>query len=112
MDKLNQYRKIVCDLLMPYTGARYSGLDVVNESVFDEINDRYIVVVVGWEGNVRRIYHNLIHIDIIDGKVWIQGDGTEDGFGYELEAAGIPREDIVPAYHPVDVRPFTGFAVA
>ncbi len=112
MDKIVSYRKIIRDLLMPYTGRRYSGLNVINEPVFDETNDRFLVVVVGWEGNVRRIYHNLIHIDIIHGKVWIQRDGTEDGIGYELEAAGIPKEDIVPAFHPENVRAHTGYAVA
>ena len=50
--------------------------------------------------------------DIINGKVWIQYDGTEDGVGYALEAAGIPKEDIVPAFHPESVRVHTGYAVA
>lgn len=112
MDKVERYRIIIRDLLMPYTGKRYSGLNIVNEPVFDETNDRYLVVVVGWEGNVRRIYHNLLHLDIINDKVWIQRDGTEDCIGYELEAAGIPKEDIVPAFHPENVRPHTGYAVA
>ena len=30
----------------------------------------------------------------------------------ELEAAGIPKSAIVPAFHPEDVRPHTGYAVA
>jgi hypothetical protein len=111
MDKIARYRTIIRDLLTPYTGRRYSGLNVVNEPVFDEPNDRYLVVVVGWEGNIRRIYHNLLHLDIIDGKIWIQRDGTEDGIGYALEAAGVPKEDIVPAFHPEDVRPLVGYGV-
>ena len=112
MDKIATYRKIIHELLMPFTGRRYSGLNVVNEPVFDETNDRYIVVVEGWEGNIRRIYHNLLHLEIINGKVWIQRDGTEDGIGYALEAAGIPKEDIVPAFHPIDVRVHTGYGVS
>ena len=109
MDKVVRYRTIIRDLLMPYTGQRYSGLQVINEPVFDEMNDRYLVVVVGWERNVRRIYHNLLHLDIINGKIWIQRDGTEDGIAYALEAAGVPKEDIVPAFHPEDVRPLVGY---
>ena len=112
MDKLVRYRTIIRDLLMPYTGRRYSGWDVVNEPVFDETNDRYLVVVEGWDSKPRRVYHNLLHLEIINGKVWIQRDGTEDGIGYALEAAGIPKEDIVPAFHPEDVRVHTGYAVA
>jgi hypothetical protein len=41
-----------------------------------------------------------LHLDILNGKVWIQRDGTEDGIADELEAAGIPRSDIVLAFHP------------
>ena len=112
MDKIERYRTIVRDLLVPFTGHRYSGMNVINEPVFDKVNDHYLVVVVGWNANVRRIYHNLLHLDIINGKVWIQRDGTEYGIGYALEEAGIPKEDIVPAFHPEDVRIHTGYGVA
>jgi hypothetical protein len=112
MDKVTRYRRIVKEVLMPLTERRYSGLNVTNEAVFDEVNDRYLIVSVGWEGNIRRIHRCLVHLDIIDGKVWIQRDGTEEGVAYALEAAGIPKSDIVPAFHPENVRPHTGYAVA
>ena len=112
MDRLERYRQIIRDLLLPLTQRRYSGDKVTNEAVFDEANDHYIIVSVGWLDSNHRIYFNLVHLDIINGKVWIQRDGTEDGIGYELEAAGIPKEDIVPAFHPENVRPHTGYAVA
>ena len=112
MDKIERYRQIIRDLLLPLTEWKYSGDKVTNEAVFDEANDRYIIVSVGWLNPSNRIYHNLVHLDIINGKVWIQRDGTEYGIGYELEAAGIPKTDIVPAFHPENVRPHTGYAVA
>ena len=58
-----------------------------------------LVVSVGWQG-IRRVQHSLLHLDIINGKVWVQRDGTEDGIVDELEAAGIPKRDIVLAFHP------------
>ncbi len=112
MDKLDRYRTIICDTLLPLTTRRYSGDKVTNEAVFDKENDRYIIVSVGWLDPNHRVYFNLAHLDIINGKVWIQYDGTEDGIGYELEAAGIPKEDIVPGFHPENIRPYTGYAVA
>jgi hypothetical protein len=112
VDKLERYRKIIRDTLLPLTEWKYPGDKVRNEAVFDEANDRYIVVSVGWRDNSHRVYFNLVHLDIIGGKVWIQRDGTEDGIGYALEAAGIPKSDIVPAFHPENVRPHTGYAVA
>ena len=112
MDKLNKYRQIICEVLMPIVRIQFSNPGIFNEAVFDGVQDRYLVVTVGWEGMDKRIYFNLVHLDIINGKIWIQRDGTEDGIGYELEAAGVPKEDIVPAFHPENVRPYTGYAVA
>jgi XisI protein len=54
----------------------------------------------------------LIHVEIIDSKVWIQVDGTEDGIAQDLVQAGIPKEDIVLGFHEPSIRPHTGFAVA
>ena len=112
MDTVEKYRKIVCDTLAPLGRVRFSNPKIVNETIFDTEHDRYIVATVGWESENKRIYFNLVHVDIIDGKIWIQRDGTEDGVGYAFEAAGVPKEDIVPAFHPESVRPFTGYAVA
>jgi hypothetical protein len=112
MDKVECYRQIIREILLPLTKIRYANADVVNEAVFDRENDRYLIVSAGWEGKDHRIYYTLVHLDIINGKVWIQRDGTEEGVGYELEAAGIPKSDIVPAFHPESVRPYTGYAVA
>lgn len=69
-----------------------------------------MLVNVGWDD--RRVHGCLVHVDLIDGKFWIQRDGTEDGIATELVAAGVPKSRIVLAFHPVDVRPHTGYAVA
>lgn len=68
---------------------------MTNGALFDQTNDHYAILSVGWEGTIRRIHNPLLHLDIIGGKVWIQRDGTED----ELEAAGIPKKHIVLAFH-------------
>ena len=111
MDKLERYRQIIRNTLAPLAQTRFSSPDIVNEAVFDTAQDHYLIVTAGWEGMSKRIYFNLVHLDIINGKVWIQYDGTEAGVGYALEAAGIPKEDIVPAFHPENVRPLTGYGV-
>jgi hypothetical protein len=53
-----------------------------------------------------------VHIDIRNGKVWIQQDGTEDGIAEALVEAGIPRDHIVLAFKPPEIRPYTDFAAA
>ncbi len=109
--QLATYRDIIERVLEPYTTIRYANGKIENEAVFDRARDRYLIVSVGWQG-VRRVQHCLIHVDIINRKVWIQRDGTEDGIAHELEAAGIPKSDIVLGFHAVEDRPLTGYAVA
>lgn len=111
MGRLERYRAVVRGVLQEYTRVQYAYGDIHNEAVFDLDNDRYLVVSTGWQGP-KRIHGCLIHIDIKDGKVWIQRDGTEHGIARDLEAGGVPKEDIVLAFHPPSVRPHTGYAVA
>jgi len=98
MDTRQRYQEIIERVLSPYAERRYSGADITNEAVFDRERDHYIIASVGWQG-YRRVQHNLLHIDLINGKAWIQSDGTEDGIADELEASGIPKQDMVLAFH-------------
>ena len=112
MDTRPAYPDIVENVLLPFSGRRYVGEDIENEAIFDRKRDRYLIVGVGWRPH-ERIRHILLHLDIINGKVWIQTDGTEYGIADELEAAGIPPSDIVLAFHPEKDRALIpGYAVA
>jgi len=53
----------------------------------------------------------VIHIDIIDGQVWIQANNTDRLIAEELVAAGVPVESIVLGLQPPDVRPYTAYGV-
>jgi hypothetical protein len=50
--------------------------------LLDEINDSYILMTLGWDRKAR-VHGCLVHLDIIDGKIWVQRDETEDGVTYE-----------------------------
>jgi hypothetical protein len=66
---------------------------------------------VGWE-HLTRIYQTIIHIDIKDGKIWLQQNLTEQNPAEELVAMGVPREDIVLGLQPPYKRPYTDYGVA
>jgi hypothetical protein len=51
-------------------------------------------------------------VEIIDGKIWIHRDGTEEGIASELLKAGIPKERIVLGFKSPRMRKHTGFAMA
>lgn len=111
MDTLDTYRQIIQNVLMEYVQLQYAYGEIQNETIFDREADRYLVMSVGWQ-NVRRIHGCLIHIDIINDKVWIQRDGTEYGIANELVAAGMQKDRIVLGFHSPEVRQHTEYAVA
>ena len=112
MDSLkNDYRDIIEKVLKDYADFLGNDEDVRVELVFDRERDRYLLVEAGWEDSYR-IYGTLLHIDIIDNKLWIQHDGTEDGIAVELVTAGIPKEQIVLGFRTLEERKHTDFAVS
>ncbi len=109
MDELIEYRRIIRKLIQEYAQFRPSVGDVRVEIIFDEATDHYELIYSGWT-NKYRIHGSVLHIDIRDGQVWVQYDGTEDAFAEELVTAGIPRERIVLGYKHPEMRPYTDFA--
>lgn len=110
MAELNRYRQLVQELLEDYSQVDFNNPDLETEVIFDTQRDRYQVVHVGWS-NKRRVYGCVLHLDIKDGKIWIQHDGTEGGIALELVKRGVPKQDIVLAFHSPFKRQFTEFAV-
>jgi len=85
--------------------------NIRTEFVCDEALGHYQVSQVGWEGK-HRVGDVFLHIDVLDGKVWLQHDGTNLRIAEDLVRAGIPKEDIVLAFHHPRRRKDTEFAVA
>jgi hypothetical protein len=110
MDELSNYRKLIRDVIQKYAQFRPARGDIQIEVIFDEAQDHYELMYSGWNGPYR-IHGSVLHLDIRDGKIWIQHDGTEAGIAEELVEGGVPRERIVLAFKPPEIRPHTGFAV-
>jgi hypothetical protein len=110
MDTIVQYRKYIQDILDEYASYKPRYGDVEMEVIADTQRDHYQLLSVGWN-QLERIHGTLIHIDIRDGKIWIQHDGTEEGIANRLVEQGVPKSDIVLAFHPPYKRPYTDFAV-
>ena len=111
MDSLETYREVVERVLSDYAAVPYAHGDFKTGVVFDRDRDRYLLIDVGWDGK-RRVHGCIVHIDIIDGKLWIQRDGTEQGIALDLEQAGIPKEHIVLGFREPELRQYTGYALA
>jgi hypothetical protein len=111
MDLVTQYREVINTVFAEW--QRWPGEKAKFEvvPVVDREHDRYLLITQGWDG-YRRIHGLLVHIDIVDGKLWIQQDNTEEGIATQLLEAGIPKESIVLAFKHPSVRPYTEFATA
>ena len=112
MDSLsNNYQEIVEKVIADYADFLGEDENIQIELVFDRTRDRYLLVETGWE-NGRRTYGTLLHLDIINGKIWIQQDGTEEGIANELVALGVPKDRIVLGFKSLQRRQITDFAVS
>jgi hypothetical protein len=113
MDKLINYRSLTQKILTEYdTRANSSGLKKHETClVFDENHDHYLWLTVDWSGH-KRINSIYIHIRIKNEKIYIEEDWTEEGIAIDLLAHGIPKNDIVLAFHDPESRKYTEFAIA
>jgi XisI protein len=111
MDKLAQYRQYVQKLITRYAEDDVSDDEVEVQLICDTQRDHYQWMNVGWQ-EFSRIYRTIIHIDIKDGKIWLQQNLTEQNPAEELVKMGVPREDIVLGLQPPYKRPYTDYGVA
>lgn len=109
MAQVDKYRAVIKRLLDEYAKYKPSHGDIDTETVFDTEKDHYELVHVGWDGK-KRIHGSVLHLDIKDGRVWIQHDGTSEGIADELVEAGIPKEHIVLGFRYPQYRKYTEFA--
>ncbi len=111
MDTLNNYREIIERLLTKISSYPRSSDTCDYRTLYDRKSDSYLFLRIGWEKN-HRIHHAIIHLEIINGKVWIQENNTDLPIADDLEEAGIPKTDIVLGFQHPSVRQYTDYAAA
>lgn len=112
MDKLEHYRNLLEQILSQHAAAPYAYGNIETKPVFDRVHDRYLLMDVGWNEKRLRVHGALVNVEIINGKFWIQYDGIESSIADDLERAGVPKSDIVLAWHELELRKYTDYAVA
>lgn len=112
MDKLKKYQSFIKEVIKKHAVPYNPGYEEFETQImFDDENGHYYLMDIGWD-DMKRIHGCTLHLDLKDDKIWIQQDWTEYGVADELVEMGVPKEDIVPAFHAPYKRPYTGFAVA
>ena len=110
MEKLERYREYIRKLLTEKATVEDGNPDIECQLIFDTEHDHYQLLDVGWQG-MKRIYNCFIHLDIKDGKIWIQRNMTEVDIALKLLEMGVSKEDIVLGLHSPYKRPYTGYGV-
>jgi hypothetical protein len=112
MEKLTDYRRLTEHLFEEYerfASATCPGVELL--LIFDETRDHYLLLHLGWSQG-RRVHDLTLYVRLRHGKVWIEEDWTEDGIASKFLKGGVPKEDIILAYHPPEMRWLTESAVA
>lgn len=98
MDAIAADRDLIERILTARSAVPFSYEPLVKlETIFDRARDRYLIMLVGWNDR-HRVHGCLVHVDLIDGRFWVQRDGTERGVARDLMEHGVPRERIVMAF--------------
>lgn len=111
MARLEFYRQCIQKILTEYSKGRLINSEIEIQIVFDTERDHYQIVNLGWDGH-RRIYNCVMHLDIKDGRIWIQRNQTDRRIADELVEMGVLKEEIVLGLQPAYVREYTGYGVA
>jgi XisI protein len=111
MDKIAKYETAILGILNEYAKVKYANIKGENHLVMDKDAHHYLVLTIGWDGK-QYIHDCPMHMDIVNGKIWIQKNMTEWEIGEMLEAKGVPKKDIVIGFLSPKMREYSDYAVA
>ena len=101
-----RHMKAVIDSVAQYRLQR----DDVEVDVIDA-NGHAQVIHRGWNGD-ERVYVVLVHLRLVENRIYVERDGTSDGVATHLLNAGVPHAQTVMAVHPPYLRHLTAFAIS
>jgi XisI protein len=92
--------------------------DLEYQLLLDSERHHYQLLVTGWQqGKLvtgwqqgKRVHGIVAQMDIRDGLIWVQEDGTDVGLAAELEQLGVPADQIVLAYQMPRAQAANDFA--
>jgi hypothetical protein len=94
---ITQAQKTILEVLNNITPRNARSGQLEYQLVTDKENHHYQLLVSGWQQH-KRVHGIVVQMDIRDGLIWVQEDGTDFGVANELMCLGIPENKIVLAY--------------
>ena len=103
MDRTERYRALIKELLTEVAEYTPPTENIRTDICFDDERGHYQIYYIGWE-NDERILDVIMHMDLIDGKIWVQENATDIGLNEIFFRSGVLYEDIVYGTEPPYVR--------
>jgi XisI protein len=91
-------QKAIHNALEKFNRPSLATLGTSRQIMMDDQRGHYQVFNVGWH-ELERTFVVMLHLDLKDGLIWIQVDNNEPGIADALLEQGIPKEQIVLAFH-------------
>ena len=113
MAKVIHYANIIKDVLGRFKELcdRQPTAGVDSMLICDDQNFAYLFLVTGWTKH-ERVRGATLFLRVKNDKIWVEEDWTDYEIVDKLLKAGVPKSDIVLAFHSPEKRPYTEFAVA
>jgi len=105
------HSEFVKQILLEHSRIKPAHGDITTTVSFDDERANYVLLQSGWNGN-SYLHGAIVHISIIDEKIWIQYDGTEEGVATELLEMGVSKSQVVLGFRHPSERQYSGLAVA
>ncbi|MEM8642288.1 MAG: element excision factor XisI family protein [Cyanobacteria bacterium P01_G01_bin.54] len=102
MEILHQYQKNH-QIISNDVQLRYAYGEVEGHSIFDRENNHYLLILIT-EDRSKMVQVYLVHLEVINDKIWIHREGTEDGIVGDFFGTGIPKEMIALGFYPPETR--------
>jgi XisI protein len=108
--KSERYRQLIIQLLMRHLSAPVNG-EVTTMPIVDQERDHYQLLDIGWDEAGKRVFQPIMHIDLLDEKIWIQENAMDVDIAKALVAEGVEPLDIVLGLHSRSLRRFSEYGI-
>ncbi len=113
MDRVKKYETIIIAMLKGYTDSwNQNDTQIQSQLIVDPKGKHYQLMRLGWKNDDEYVHYCVFHIDLIQGKVWIQENRTDILIAEELVELGIYKKDIVLGLLPPILRKDSEYAAA
>lgn len=112
MEKIVKYEAAILQFLEEQAKAWKDDNSPIDfQIIADTQRKRYQLISIGWKD--KRYFHSCVfHLDIINEKIWIQGNNTDSLIANDLISMGVAKHDIVLGVIHPNRRKDTEYAAA